>query len=172
MGLLKPFHTCSARSRPEPHRVCMCCCPTATVDHIELRYSTKCYSPPPTLSLLLTNLSSTPVIPLTTTTTTPLYLLAVKREKSKETSKSFWGGVYSTKLRLEGWGRLGPESTYLYAWKDTQKSLANDCTLSKDWLHVCDHLCLLDGFRIASRGELPSDSLVSSRNMIDIYPSV
>ena len=72
----------------------MFCCPTATVDHIELRYSTKYYSPPPTLSLLLTTLSSTPMIPLTITTTTPLYLLAVKREKSKETSNYFWGGVY------------------------------------------------------------------------------
>ena len=64
-------------------------CPTAMIDHVELRYSTKSYSPSPTLSLLLTTLSSTPMIPLTTTTTTLPFLSAVKREKSEETSKHF-----------------------------------------------------------------------------------
>ena len=61
-------------------------CLTAMIDHVELRYSTKSYSPSPTLSLLLTTLSPTPMIPLTTTTTTLPFLSAVKREKSEETS--------------------------------------------------------------------------------------
>ena len=68
-------------------------CLTAMIDHVELRYSTKCYSPSPTLSLLLTTLSPTPMIPLTTTTTTLPFLSAVEREKSEETSKDFCCGV-------------------------------------------------------------------------------
>ena len=68
-------------------------CLTAMIDHVELRYSTKCYSPPPTLSLLLTTLSPTPMIPLTTTTTTPLYLLACEeREVKRRRAITFGAG--------------------------------------------------------------------------------
>ena len=61
-------------------------CLTAMIDHVELRYSTKSYSPSPTLSLLLTTLSPTPMIPLTTTTTTQSEVHAVNIHNISTTS--------------------------------------------------------------------------------------
>ena len=98
-------------------------CLTAMIDHVELRYSTKSYSPSPTLSLHLTTLSSTPMIPLTTTTTTPPTLSAVKREKSEETSKNFCCGVY--KLAPDQFFRQRRSSRVervaMHAWEDGRR---------------------------------------------------
>ena len=55
-------------------------CPTAAIEQIKLRHSNSCYSPTPTLSLFLTTLSPTSMIPPYTTTIPPEDLSTVKRE--------------------------------------------------------------------------------------------
>ena len=68
-------------------------CPTAAIEQIKLRHSNSCYSPPPTLSLFLTTLSPTSMIPPYTTTIPPGDLSTVKIDSSYQTGKDFSGGV-------------------------------------------------------------------------------